>query len=120
MSTQTIGNVLLILAAIPAVSSVVVFWPVVSWRSTWGRHLMAYMIALAIPLVLGCVRLVVGDSVGFQQLRTGSFAAVVIVLWWRLALVVRARWEGKPNQGHPDVVMPPKDSTPKGTPPKEF
>lgn len=98
MSIQTVGNVLLVLATIPAVASVIVFWPVVQWRSRWGAHLMAYMIALAVPLVLGCVRLVFGDSPGFQQLRTAAFGALVAVLWWRLILLVLARFEGPPDR----------------------
>lgn len=102
MSTQSIGNILLILAVIPAVASVVVFWPVVAWRSTWGSHLMAYMIALAVPLVLGSLRLVIGDSPGFQQLRTGAFGVLVAVLWWRLILLVRARFEPAESQDRTD------------------
>jgi hypothetical protein len=107
--TQTAGNILLVLAVIPAVASVVVFWPVVSWRSEWGSHLMSYMIALAVPLVLGTIRLVFGDSPGFQRLRTAAFGALVLALWWRLWLLVRARWEGRPKDPTTEIT-PPKES----------
>lgn len=101
MNAQTIGNVLLVLAAIPAVLSVIVFWPVASWRSPWGMHLLAYMAAVAVPLVLGCIRLVFGDSPWFQDLRTGAFGLVVVVLWWRLILLLLARREGSPDRHGP-------------------
>lgn len=105
--TQTAGNILLVLAVIPAVASVIVFWPVVSWKSTWGAHLMAYMIALAVPLVLGSVRLLLGDSSGFQRLRTAAFGALVLALWWRLWLLVVARWEGSPDDAELKKRRPP-------------
>lgn len=96
-----VGNILLVLAAIPAVASVIVFAPVASWRAPWAIHLMAYMSAVAVPLVLGCVRLVFGDSPWFQALRTAAFGAVVIVLWWRLVLLILARRESSPDRGGP-------------------
>jgi hypothetical protein len=97
LPVTTAGNTLLVLAAIPAVAAVVAYWPKVVWRSAWGSHLMSYMIALAVPLVLGCIRLAFGDSYWFQHLRTDAFGALVVALWWRLFLIVQARHEDRPG-----------------------
>lgn len=99
MSVHLVGNILLWMAVVPAVGSVIVFSRVTWWRSTWGMHVMAYMVAVMIPLVLGCVRLVFGDSEWFQALRTGSFGLVVIVLWWRFVITIQAFREGSPDDG---------------------
>ena len=107
MSGQTVGNILLWVAAFPAVGSVVVFSRVTWWRSTWGKHLMAYMVAVAIPLVLGCVRQVLGDSPWFQGLRVAAFGLVVIVLWWRFVITIQALREGSPDEGDLDKRRPP-------------
>ncbi len=97
-----VGNILLILGTLPAVGSVVVFAPVMSWRAPWAIHLMAYMGAVAIPLFLGCVGLVLHiHSLWFLWVQTGAFAVVVVVLWWRLVLLVLARREGSPDHGGP-------------------
>lgn len=98
MNFTTIGNIELVFAAIPAVCSVAVFARVRWWRSRWGRHLMAYMGAVALVLVLGCIRLVYGDNFWFATLRAVAFGCVGFVLWWRLAYIVEAAFEGSPNE----------------------
>lgn len=98
-----IGNVLLVVATIPAVLSVLVFARVAWWRSRWGRHLFAYMSAIAVVLLLGCLRLLYGESIIFASIRVAAFFAVVVALWWRLWFVFQAYREGSPDDGNNDV-----------------
>jgi len=117
VSVQLVGNILLWIAAVPAVGSVIVFSRVTWWRSTWGRHLMAYMAAVSIPLVLGCVRQIFGDSSWFQGLRVAAFGLVVVVLWWRFIITIQALREGSPDEG--DLEKRPQQPAPHARNPKE-
>jgi hypothetical protein len=92
------GNLFLILSAIPAVVSVIVFARVTWWRSRWGRHLMAYMSAMAFVLMLGVVRIFFADTWWFFGMRMIGYAALVIVLWWRMFYVIQAAREGSPDE----------------------
>lgn len=93
------GNVLLILAAIPATVAAVLYGCKVTWwRSRWGRHLFSYMTAIALVTDLGVVRLFFGEQPWFAALRTAAFAGVVAALWWRLAFVIEAYREGSPDE----------------------
>jgi hypothetical protein len=88
---QLIGNFLLIWAAVMATASVVLHLRV-PWRSSaMGRHLMAYMAVMAAVLVLGVVRIVLGDSWWFQLIRLVTFIGVPIVMSWRVWLQVKAQ-----------------------------
>lgn len=84
-----VGTVLVWLAAVPATASVVkhAFTP---WRDTpAGRHLMAYMGVIALVLILYAARTVVPeDTAWFAWLRLAVFAAVPVVLAWRLVLQI--------------------------------
>lgn len=94
-----VGNVLLILAAIPATAAAVLYAAGVTWwRSRWGRHLFSYMMSVALVTDLGVVRLVAGDRPWFAAVRTAAFALVVFALWWRLAFVYQAYREGSPDE----------------------
>jgi hypothetical protein len=93
-----IGNLFLVLSAIPAVASVVVFARVSWWRSRWGRHLMAYMTAMAFLLVIGVLRIFFVDAWWFFILRMLGYAALVGVLWWRMFYVIQAASEGSPDE----------------------
>lgn len=101
MTTATeVGNTLLVLAAIPAVASALIYgFGVTWWRSWWGRHLSAYMASFALVLSLGCLKLIIGDSPTFARIRVGAFATTVVALWWRLWVVVQAYREGPPEDG---------------------
>lgn len=88
---QVAGNVLFVWAAVVATASVVVHARVSWWRSEMGRHLMAYMGAMAIVLDLGVIRLLAGDSFAFQLVRLVTFISVPIVMTWRLWLQVKAQ-----------------------------
>jgi hypothetical protein len=104
MTYTDLGNALLILAAIPSALSVVIFSRVSWWQSRWGRHLMAYMSAVATITVLGCIKLVFGTHEWYQILRAGAYVALVYVLWWRMVFVWQAYREGSPNEsGKNDV-----------------
>ena len=103
-----IGNAGLVYCAIIGTASVVIHCRV-PWRaSRMGRHLMAYMFAMAIVLDLGVVRLVFGDSWWFALLRLVVFlTAIPLVMTWRLVLQVQAQRGGRellaprPEHGQP-------------------
>jgi hypothetical protein len=86
---QALGNFLFVLAAIPAVLSVLVYMRVPWWRSGTGQHLMSYMAVIAAVMLLGCVRLIIGRNEFFEALRTTVFAGVPVVMWWRLILLIQ-------------------------------
>lgn len=93
-----LGNVLLVLSAVPAVGSVLVYSQVTWWRSRWGRHLMSYMVAVALVLTLGVVRLIWHDSAWFAGLRAAAYVLTVIALWWRLLILVQSLREGSHDE----------------------
>ena len=93
-----IGNLFLILSAILAVISVIVFARVSWWRSRWGRHLMSYMFVMAELLILGIIRLFFGEYWWFDILRAIAYVQFVIVLWWRMFYVIQAASEGSPDE----------------------
>lgn len=88
---QLVGNGLLVWAAVVGTASVVVHLRVFTSAVLMSVHLLCYMAAIAIVLDLGVVRLLVGDSPGFQLLRLVAFAAVVSAMTWRLYLQIRAQ-----------------------------
>lgn len=103
MSVTDVGNVLLVLAAIPANGAPFRYAYRVGrdwWYSTWGRHLMAYMTSVAVVLDVGLARLLIPDSFWFSVIRTAAFACMVAMLWWRLLLFgPRSRAEPRPGGG---------------------
>jgi len=97
---RLIGNGLIFWAAAVSTASVLVHARV-PWRhSEMGRHLMAYMGALALVLVLSCVRLVVGDAPWFQTLRLIVFVAIPLTMTWRLWLQVKTHRLDRKDAGH--------------------
>lgn len=85
------GTVLAHWAALVGIASVVVHSRV-PWRETaMGRHLMAYMAAIAAVFTLACIANDFGDSVWFQLLRLITFIAVPIAMTQRLVLQIRAQ-----------------------------
>jgi hypothetical protein len=90
----TAGNILLVLATIPAVASVVVYAGVPWYTSVWGKSKMLQSASIAVVLVLGCVRLAFGEEPWFAAARTFSFALVVVALYFELYLYILARREG--------------------------
>jgi hypothetical protein len=93
VSAQLIGNLLIFWAAAVYTASAVVHLRVFDRRNPMSLHLLVYMFTLAIVLDLSCVRILFGDSAGFQLLRLVVFVGVPIVGTWRLALQVQAQRE---------------------------
>jgi hypothetical protein len=98
VSFTTLGNVFLVLCAIPALISPIVYSRVTWWRSRWGIHLMAYMSAMAAVFTLGVIRLVYHDTFWFNVVRAVAYLCLVIVLWWRMLFVIQAYTEGSPDE----------------------
>lgn len=97
VDAQTVGNVLAVVTAVPATLSVLVYARVPWWRSATGRHLMAFMVALACTFNLAALRILWEPS-WFQAVRVGVFVLVPVVLWWRLWMLVREQvvtWRDK-------------------------
>jgi hypothetical protein len=99
MTPQTlvhlVGTVLIHWAAAAGVASVVAHLRVRWWDTEMGRHLMAYMSAVALVLLLSCVVNDVGDSSWFQVLRLVVFVAIPLVMTWRLWLQLKAQRPGE-------------------------
>lgn len=100
MTWNTVGNVLLVVAVIPAVVSPIVYSRVTWWRSRWGIHLMSYMLAIAFVLLLGVVRIFFHDTNWFEGLRAFSYVLLVAVLWWRMFFIIQASFEGSPDESN--------------------
>jgi uncharacterized membrane protein len=95
------GNVLIVLAAVVAVSSVVVYqvrarW----WDNPTGRHLFSYMSVIGLALSLWAGRLATSPGVWTAQsggdscwhvIRLVVFVLINWVLIWRLVLLLRAQ-----------------------------
>ncbi len=88
---QLIGNGFLVWAALVGTASVIVHLRVPWWTSIMGRHLLAYMMVFAVVLDLGVIKLIIGDSWGFQLLRLITFTGVPVVMSWRLYLQISAQ-----------------------------
>lgn len=102
---QLLGNGFFVWAALAATASVVVHARVPWWKSTMGRHLMAYMAVMALVLDLGIIRLIFGDSWWFQLIRLVTFIGVPIVMTWRLVLQIKAQ-----RAAARDASPPPADA----------
>lgn len=90
---QLIGNGLLVLSALLATAFVIVYhFSAVWWESHDGRHVMAFMGALALVIDLAVLRLIVGRPEWFEIVRTLTFTAIPIVLAWRLAILIKAQF----------------------------
>jgi hypothetical protein len=108
---HNLGTVLIHWAALVGVASVVMHSRV-RWRETeMGRHLMAYMGAYAVVLVLSCIALdtlppappAPGDSLWFQILRLVTFVAIPLVMTQRLWLQIKAQRETRTNEPPPPL-----------------
>lgn len=100
MTLQRIGDLLLLCGwALPSLAAPVEYLFVRGddgrrcgfRRSALGRHLMAFMVALAFLAVLGAIRIVTGDSLLWQVLRVVGFLGLCFVAWWRWLVVHQAR-----------------------------
>ena len=108
------GNILLCVTAVIAVVSVVLHLMTPWWRSEMGRHLTIKATVFALVLALGVVKIVIGDSPGFQVLRTCVFALVPTVLAWRVWQQIKAR---RVNQQQEKRLLRPASPAPRKDPP---
>jgi FlaA1/EpsC-like NDP-sugar epimerase len=94
---QIVGNALVIVSAALCWAFVVVYHVMSrgSWRySLIGRHLMVSDGTVGTVLTLSVIRIIGGpslDPLWFQVLRMLVFAAVPVVVAWRIWLMVRAQ-----------------------------
>lgn len=71
------------------------------WRTEAGRHVMAFMGALAAVLTLSSLRLLTGPPAQpaavtwFTWLRIIVFATIPVVVGWRLWMLWRAQYRGR-------------------------
>jgi hypothetical protein len=97
-----IGNVLVHLTTLLAWAFIVLYhlsapW----WRTEAGKHVMAFMAALAAVLTLSSLRLATGAPAQtepvtwFTWLRVLVFASVPAVIGWRVAILWRAQYRGR-------------------------
>lgn len=98
MDPQTVinlaGTVFYVAMSIITTGSVIAHARVQWWKTRMGRHLMIYMGAFALTLDLGLIKLVVGDSLGFQILRLAAFALLPFAMGQRLYLQIQAQRRG--------------------------
>jgi len=86
-----IGNGLLYWAAAVGTASVVFHLTGPWWTSPMGRHLGAYMGALAAVLGLVAVRNLLGPFPGYPVARTVVFALIPVVMTRQLWLQIQVR-----------------------------
>lgn len=99
MTARSLGDFLLVVCAIPATLSIYVFSRVDWWKSSVGRSHMGFLVSLAVLLDLGVLRLVIGRHEAFEIVRLVAFAALPVVLWWQLWVLVRSQrkeWQDPP------------------------
>lgn len=87
-----ITTALMIAALAACITFVTVYWTTAPWwRSEWGRHTMAFVASLGLLVGLILTYRVFGDYPGRRQLLLVSFAALTLLLWQRVYLVIRAQ-----------------------------
>jgi hypothetical protein len=104
-ATFVMGSVLVVVSAALALACVVAQAMLARWWETSaGRHVFAFQAALAAVLTLWGLRVWIPDSGLVVVLRNAAFAAVPVVLAWRLAIIFRTwrsrRREHKRGEAH--------------------
>lgn len=96
---ETAGNILLILSAVVNLEMIWKYHRLThgAWRNTlMGRHVMAYMSATGLVLVLASIRFVTvtwltgTDPVWFQSVRVLTYTTIPAIFLWRRHLIVQA------------------------------
>ena len=88
---RTVGTVIYVAMAAVGTLSVIVHSRVRWWATQMGRHVMVYMLSIAVVLDLGVIRLLVGDTAWFAAVRVAALAVVLAAMTQRLYLQVAAR-----------------------------
>ncbi|RCG32003.1 hypothetical protein DQ384_05525 [Sphaerisporangium album] len=85
-----VGTVLVVLSAVLADACVAAQMLLARWwRTSQGIHVFVFQAALGLCLSLWALRLIVPDGDWFLFARTASFAAIPVVLAWRLSIIIR-------------------------------
>ena len=101
-----VGNVLIHWAAAVSVISVIVHLRVFDRKSQMSSHLLAYMGAMAIVLVLSCIRIDAGgDTWWFALIRLITFIGVPLAMTQRLWLQLKAQRDDRGSSA-PDSAEP--------------
>lgn len=85
-----VGSFLVVASAVLALACVVTQAVLTRWWKTpFGRHVFAFQSALAACLCLWALRLAIPDGGWFIALRFAAFAAIPVVLAWRLLIIIQ-------------------------------
>jgi hypothetical protein len=102
---REIGTVEIVLAAVLANACLVTHWLLAPWwRSAAGRHAFSFIAALAVPLDLWALRLIVPDGDWFQFVRLVAFAAVPVVLAQRLHFIITTWRAGRRRRAKEEAL----------------
>jgi hypothetical protein len=85
-------------ASVPAWVSAWVTYRRTPWRkSEVGRHLMAYMLSIAVTFTVLTLSTVLADPrpLWFRVLQVASYLGTVAAVWWRCVIV----WKLRPTAG---------------------
>jgi hypothetical protein len=96
MNTMTVGNDLVVLSAVFAGASPILYAILPNSRKTWwrdimGKHLMSYMAVIGLVLVESAIAVlfhVTRRDDWFAELRLITFCLVPVVLAWRMIIIV--------------------------------
>lgn len=105
-----IGTVFYVAMCLIGTASVIAHARVLWRQSRMGVHLMIYMGSFALTLDLGLVKLIIGDSLGFQMLRLVAFALLPFAMGQRLWLQLQAqrklKGSGTDKESAPEPLRP--------------
>lgn len=84
-------GVLGVLMLVGVLAFIVIYWTKARWRdSTLGRHMLYFMVALALVLIVRTLRYFWPDAEWLVYLGLLTFAMLVLVVWQRVWLLVRS------------------------------
>lgn len=90
---RTVANVMVLATLAGALTFVITYARLAPWRSTAvGRNVMSFMTAIVIVSTLAATNLLFGLDWPFRDtIRALSWGSIAAIIWWRVALVVRAQ-----------------------------
>lgn len=92
MTWVQVGDALLVVILLSFVAFLVAYASLAGWaRTIMGRHVMAFMGGACLTVGVRVSRMVFGYWPGYEAMRVFCFVLVIVLLWWRIALVVRAQ-----------------------------
>jgi NADH:ubiquinone oxidoreductase subunit 6 (subunit J) len=88
-----VTGIIAVAACIPAWACVFVVWSS-PWRETRvGRHLMAYMLSLAVTFTSLSVGIFTALPEWAEWVRLALYSGTVLTVWWRLVIMIKVRRE---------------------------